>query len=76
MAWRSHTQGTHSLVGMNVRVTRHIDYAPTTWILRADAVGIDLRELKSTNLEAAKQEALHIVRSKLQAMLAIVEAES
>ena len=74
MKWRSDNPRSHMLKGLNVCVTRHIDHAHDAWVLRAHDIGIDLRELKSTDLEAAKQEALHIVRLKLQSMLAIVEA--
>ena len=46
-------------------VHRHIHYPPTAWLLSCDDVQLKCRELSATDIDAAKQEAIEIVRKRL-----------
>ena len=53
-------------------VHRHIHYPPTTWLLSCDGVRLECWELSATDIDAAKREAIEIVRGKLTEAIAVI----
>lgn len=60
---------TLQLTDLRIVVTRHRDYAAETWVMLAYPVLGAPRELKSGEIDAAKSEALEIVRHWLRRSL-------
>lgn len=69
VSWRrdEHTYQTET---MDIVVHRHIDYPPDAWLVsvRPD-IGISRKQLRATDAEAAKAEALETVRAYLAKLL-------
>lgn len=55
---------------LRVCVTRHMDFSPDTWLLRAHDVGLELVILSSRDLKDAQAEAVLLVRARLEQALA------
>jgi hypothetical protein len=51
---------------VQIVVHRHIHFPPDAWLLSCAALRIDNRQLKSKDVDEAKQEAVRIVRELLE----------
>jgi hypothetical protein len=58
--WETHVSG------VEVMVHRHIYNGPDTWLLSCRDVGIERRELRSKDIDAAKREAAKLLAKLLR----------
>ena len=56
--------------GYSIVVTRHMDYPKDAWVLRCDR---HMRVLTSRDIDAAKDEALRIVRNRFQGIVTAID---